>query len=93
MSAKPTYLDESKVKIAPNPANDQIRLDLNLTKVNDAVTVSLIDWTGRFVSTQLLKNFQNGQTSFDVSMLPSGTYLVQVSASEGVTMRKVTVCH
>ncbi len=93
VSVKPTFLDASKVVIAPNPANDQIRLDINLAKVNDAVTVSLIDWTGRFVSTQLLKNFQNGQTTFDVSTLPSGTYLVQVSAGEGVTMRKVSVCH
>jgi len=61
--------------------------------VNETVTISLIDWTGRFVSTQLLRNFQNGQTSFDVSTLPSGTYLVQVSTKEGVTMRKVSVCH
>lgn len=90
---KPVILEESKVSIAPNPANDQIRLDIQLSKVNEAVTVSLIDWTGRFVSTQLLKNFQNGQTSFNVSTLPSGTYLVQVSANEGVTMRKVAVCH
>ncbi len=93
VSVHPTLLDESKVVITPNPANDQIRLDLNLSQVNDKVTVSLIDWSGRFVSTQVLKNFQNGQASFDVSALPSGTYLVQVSAKEGNTMRKVSVCH
>ncbi|MEO6036920.1 MAG: T9SS type A sorting domain-containing protein, partial [Saprospiraceae bacterium] len=93
VSTKPNLLNETKVAITPNPANDQIRLDLQLSKVNEAVTVSLIDWTGRFVSTQLLKNFQSGQTTFEVSTLPSGTYLVQVSASEGMTMRKVTVCH
>ncbi len=86
-------LEDSKVAISPNPANDQIRLDLNLSKVNDHVMVSLIDWSGRIVSTQLLKNFQNGQTSFNVSALPSGTYLVQVSTKEGNTMRKVAVCH
>ena len=89
----PTLLDVSKVVVTPNPANDQIRLDINLAKVNDAVTVSLIDWTGRFVSTQLLKNFQSGQTSFNVSALPTGNYLVQVSTNEGTTMRKVTVAH
>jgi len=86
-------LEDSKVVITPNPANDQLRLNLNLAKVNDNVTVSLIDWSGRFVSTQVLKNFQSGQTSFDVSALPSGTYLVQVSSKEGNTMRKVAVCH
>ncbi len=86
-------LEDSKVAISPNPANDQIRLDVNLSQVNDKVVVSLIDWTGRIVSTQLLKNFQNGQTSFNVSALPSGTYLVQVSTKEGNTMRKVAVCH
>ena len=79
--------------ITPNPANDQLVLEINLSKVNDAVSISLIDWTGRFVSTQLLKNFQNGQTTFDVSTLPSGAYLVQVNTGEGVTVRKVSVCH
>lgn len=93
VKVNPAILEASKVVITPNPANTQLRLDLNLSKVNDNVTVSLIDWTGRFVSTQVLKNFQNGQTTFDVSALPSGTYLVQVSAQEGNTMRKVSVCH
>ncbi len=93
VKVNPTLLEESKVVITPNPANDQIRLDLNLSQVNDNVMVALIDWTGRTVSTQLLKNFQNGQASFNVSTLPSGTYLVQVSAKEGNTMRKVSVCH
>lgn len=93
VTVKPALLDESKVVLTPNPANDQIRLDLQLAKVNDAVTISLIDWTGRFVSTQLLRNFQSGQTSFNVGALPAGTYLIQVSANEGVTMRRVTVAH
>ena len=93
VSTKPQLLEASKVVVTPIPANDQIRLDIKLAKVNDAVTVSLIDWTGRFVSTQLLKNFQNGQTSFNVAALPAGNYLVQVSANEGTTMRKVTVAH
>jgi hypothetical protein len=93
VAVKPALPDESKVVLTPNPANDQLRLDIHLSKVNDAVTVSLIDHTGRFVRTRLFRNFQTGQTSFDVGALPSGTYLVQVSANEGTTMRKVTVSH
>ncbi len=93
VSVKPTLLDASKVAVAPNPAQDQFRLDINLAQVNDIVTVSLIDRTGRFVSTQTLKNFQSGQLTFNVRALPPGAYLVQVSTNEGTTMRKVVVSH
>lgn len=86
-------LDASKVNITPNPANDIVRLDVALEKVSNAVAVSLLDWTGRPVRTQVEKNFQNGQITMQVGDLPSGYYLAWIRTSEGSTMKKVAICH
>ena len=86
-------LDIAKYKITPNPASDVVLIDLKLTEVNKSVTVSLLDWTGRPVRTQTVKEFQNGQLTFNVNELPSGYYLAWIRTSEGATMAKVAVCH
>lgn len=86
-------LDKAKYTVTPNPANDVVRLDLNLDNVNDAVAVTLLDWNGRSVRTQTLKNFQNGQMTFNVSDLPSGYYLAWIRTSEGAGIAKLSICH
>lgn len=86
-------LDLAKFKITPNPASDVVRLDLQLEGINKSVTVSLLDWNGRPVRTQTVKEFQNGQLVFNVNDLPSGYYLAWIRTSEGATMAKVAVCH
>jgi hypothetical protein len=86
-------LDVAKYKITPNPANDVFRLDLKLAEVNKSVTVTLLDWNGRPVRTQTVKEFQDGQLTFNVTDLPSGYYLAWIRTSEGATMAKVAICH
>ena len=86
-------LDIAKYKITPNPASDVVLIDLKLAEVNKSVTVSLIDWNGRPVRSQTVKEFQDGQLTFNVNDLPSGYYLAWIRTSEGATMAKVAVCH
>lgn len=86
-------LDIAKFKITPNPASDVVLVDLKLAEVNKSVTVSLLDWNGRPVRTQTVKEFQNGQLAFNVNELPSGYYLAWIRTSEGAIMAKVAVCH
>lgn len=86
-------LDVAKYKITPNPASEYVLIDLKLAEVNKSVTVSLLDWNGRPVRTQTVKEFQNGQLNFKVNDLPSGYYLAWIRTSEGATMAKVAICH
>ncbi len=93
-SVRNPRLNESKFNITPNPANDLVRLNMELAEINKSVTVSLIDFQGRVVSTQVQRNFQSGQITFEAKSLPSGAYSVWIrTTSEGSTMAKLLICH
>ncbi|MCC6411269.1 MAG: T9SS type A sorting domain-containing protein [Saprospiraceae bacterium] len=94
VSVKPTLLDNTKISVSPNPAVDQVRVDLNLEQDGQGVAVSLLDFTGQSVRTQVVKNFTNGsQITLNTSDLPSGSYVVWVRTAEGSTMKKIMICH
>lgn len=93
-SVKPNLLDQTKLSVTPNPANELVTLNLDLATDNTMVAVTLVDFTGRALSTEIRKDFKNGQVSFDTRTLPSGAYMLWVrTANEGSTMTKVMVCH
>jgi len=94
ISTKVPQLAATKFSVTPNPANDLVRLNLDLTAVNSTVGVTLIDFQGRAVGSQVLRNFQNGQVTFDAAKLPSGMYSLWIrTATEGATMTKLMICH
>jgi hypothetical protein len=84
-------LDAAKLSIQPNPATDQLRVDLNLADVNKKVTLSLHDIRGNAVREQVLTDVQNGQVVFQVNDLPAGTYVLFVRTAEGSILKKVVV--
>ncbi|HMX40806.1 MAG TPA: hypothetical protein PK971_12720 [Saprospiraceae bacterium] len=93
-STKQPRLAETKYKLLPNPANEIVRLSLELADVNKSVAATLIDFQGRAVDTQIARNFQAGQITFDASRLPSGAYTLWIrSSEEGSTMAKLMICH
>jgi hypothetical protein len=94
VSAEPEPpLDASKYEILPNPATDYLRLNLEL-EATQSVTAQLIDLQGRIVSTEIARDFQNGQIDFNVRNLPSGVYTLWLRTDkEGAVMEQVMVCH
>jgi hypothetical protein len=84
-------LDAAKLSIQPNPATDQLMVDLKLNEVNAKVAVSLHDIRGNAVRQQNLTNFQNGQVVFQVNDLPAGTYVLFVRTAEGASLKKVVI--
>ncbi|HND89870.1 MAG TPA: T9SS type A sorting domain-containing protein, partial [Saprospiraceae bacterium] len=93
-STKNVRLPETKFNVTPNPANDIVRLNLDLEGVNPSVAATLLDFQGRAVSTQVVRNFQQGQITFDAAKLPSGAYTLWIRTSnEGSTMAKLMICH
>ncbi len=87
-------LSEAKYAVTPNPANDVVRLNLQLESVNKSVAATLIDFQGRAVDTQVVRDFQNGQMTFDATKMPSGAYTIWIRTSnEGSTMAKLMICH
>lgn len=93
-TVKNPRLSEARYAVTPNPANDVVRLNLELEGVNKSVAATLIDFQGRAVSTQVARDIQNGQITFDATKLPSGAYSLWIRTSnEGSTMAKLMICH
>jgi len=91
---QPSRLSEARYAVTPNPANDVVRLNLELEGVNKSVAATLIDFQGRAVSTQVARDIQNDQITFDATKLPSGAYSLWIRTSnEGSTMAKLMICH
>ncbi len=86
-------LADTKLSVLPNPATDQLQVDLNLAEVNQKVTLSLHDLRGNVVRQQMLSNVQNSQVMFQVKDLPAGNYILFVRTAEGSSLKKVVVVH
>lgn len=84
-------LDQSKISLSPNPTTDIVRLDLDLDKPADEVTVRILDINGKLVRTQQLDNVHKGTYSFDVTALSTGTYFMTVVTPEGFRTKKFQV--
>ncbi len=84
-------LDNSKIALSPNPATDVVRLDLELDKPADEITVRILDINGKLVRTQQIDNVQKGTYSFDVTGLSTGTYFMTVVTPEGFRSKKFQV--
>lgn len=74
------YLSE-KIKIAPNPFNDEIQIVTDLTIVG----VKLFDSKG-----SLIKNIENKNVIINTSDLKSGIYNIEINTEKGIFHSKLT---
>jgi hypothetical protein len=75
--------DKVSITVYPNPAENQISLDYNFAK-NDNAVIYVRDVTGRTVATKKLGHVTAGQHSYsvDIAALPSGIYSIELSGGE-----------
>ncbi len=93
IAVKPNILDATKYAVSPNPANDNVVLDLNLATQSSSVVVSIVNPMGQKLSSQVVNNFKNGQINLDVKSVPSGVYMMTIRTEEGIGVKKVMICH
>jgi hypothetical protein len=75
----------------PNPAADKVTISFSST-IEDKVPVRIVDMTGKVALEkiqQVTKGFNS--STFDVSGLQSGYYLVKVLAPEGTAVQKLVI--
>ncbi|MCF6183131.1 MAG: T9SS type A sorting domain-containing protein [Bacteroidales bacterium] len=77
---------ENGLKIYPNPAVNEIKIDLSSFN-NQNVSISLIDITGKTVA---LYNLANSNT-IDISNLKSGIYFVKADSPEKTKTTKLVI--
>lgn len=78
---------EQTIDLYPNPANDQITVDVS--NLNAIVIVTIVDLSGKVV---LSDENVTGSVQFDVGILKSGAYIVLVE-SDGIVCQKKLVIH
>lgn len=71
------FLDKSAISLQPNPANDFIQLNSELT----LKSVEIYSMDGRMLIT---KSVSGGNVDFSISHLPQGLYTIQAKTAEGI---------
>ncbi|MFN4122155.1 MAG: fibronectin type III domain-containing protein [Flavobacteriales bacterium] len=85
-------LAQSDVILYPNPAKDQANILLNIDRSETQVKVSIIDATGRLVSSRNVSDLRSGAIiTLDVEGLANGMYEVVVEGNAFRTVRKLTI--
>jgi Secretion system C-terminal sorting domain len=77
-------------KIAPNPFEKTIQIDLNSVVENDKITIELIDVSGRILITKMVETIgKTAQISLDTEGSPAGFYFVRMSNKNDVLQKKI----
>ena len=79
-----TNLNESEIKLYPNPANDYINIDLPSVSGN----ISIVNITGKTI---LKKDIRSSVERIDLSDLNSGIYLVRIQDGPAVLTKKLII--
>lgn len=74
------------VEIYPNPASEQLVVDLEKTQ---AVQIELYNAIGSRVITMNTSN--NSRITMDVSSFPEGTYFLHITAKQGLSTKKILI--
>jgi hypothetical protein len=89
-SIKQTTINEIS-NVYPNPANYILQVEIR-SKQNTSLTLNIIDMKGSLLETKTLKNSKGTfNTSFDVSKLSKGNYILNLYDEEGMASYKFVV--
>ena len=81
-------LDADAISVSPNPASDELNVNVSLENVSSEVRIQVADMTGRIVLDQTTENVQAATLSYNVSTWATGTYLINVITEEGSRLEK-----
>ena len=82
----------STLTMYPNPATDQITIDVTNFSALDVINVTIVDITGKIVMINKLEGAGNNfNETYDVSTFATGTYFVQFEANGEVVTRQFVI--
>jgi hypothetical protein len=87
---KQTAINEIS-KIYPNPANEILQIEIR-SKQNTSFTLNIIDMKGSLLDTKTINNTKGAfNTTFDVSKLAKGNYMLNLYDEDGMASYKFVV--
>jgi hypothetical protein len=82
----------ARFDLLPNPASDQLVLEVELLNAAGPLTLDIFDVNGRSVRNERLAvNGSLSRTTLDVSALLKGAYLLRITTPEGSATRRLMV--
>ncbi len=81
------------VTIYPNPSNDILQVEVELTKTSKNAAIRIFDVNGNEISIKRIQNLKNQLFRYDVSNFANGTYFLNVLTDDGVKVEKFIVQH
>ena len=85
-------IDETiDMSIFPNPATNQVTVDLNLTEVSKAVNIQIVDISGKIVANNNFTNVRDSALNINTTDLTSGVYMINVFTDSGVKSERILI--
>lgn len=81
------------IEVFPNPASDQVFVDLALDKLSSNVNVELINAAGERVMSQNYPNIFKDRLEVNVSAVSNGIYIMNIRTEEGLSSKKIVIQH
>lgn len=79
-------------KLRPNPANNLINIDVELSRAT-VLSCNLLNVTGQLLRSEHWGETQNKQFTLDASSLANGVYFVQIVFNDSTITKKVIIQH
>lgn len=87
-------LDEANVvEISPNPADNQINLNIDLVETLERANIRILDLNGRLIYERHFEDIRNESLLFDVSAYAPGAYFLHFVTEKGVRTKRFIVQH
>jgi hypothetical protein len=88
-----TYDIQSNIQVTtfPNPASNELYIDITLENVSNEVRVELVSIDGKVVANKTYNNVLDSRLKLDLSNVPAGAYSALIHTNEGVATKKVMV--
>jgi len=77
--------EDIAVSVFPNPAVNNVFVDLALDNVSDNVNLQVVDIQGKVVMTQNFANVKSDKLQLNVANLNTGVYVINIRTEEGFT--------
>lgn len=90
VSVQAEKIDQNSFAVFPNPANEQINVDVTLEDISSNVSVDLIDIRGTLLEERTYSNVQNETYQFNTAELAAGTYFIRVRTDNGYNIKQFT---
>lgn len=87
-AASPIGKSELDVKIYPNPNNGQFTITVDKASAGD-VQYAIYDITGKVIESKNVESDGRLETAVDISRLPSGTYIINVTTDNQEFTKKI----